>query len=181
MLQPQSPAFHAPFVRVEGEVARREERATPLPPSEESPGGGNLTNFNNRWKFCPWASSVVSKELGWEWIDKPSPLQPFYQEDTPSLREYVEELLSKAVIKKVKCLMFQGRLFCVPNKDSDKERVLLDLSYLNKFIRFEKFRMLTLSQVRTLLPRGAVNFSIDLTDTYWHIPIARRFTPPSLA
>ena len=37
--------------------------------------------------------------------------------------------------------------------------------------------MLTISQVRTLLPRGAVTISIDLTDAYWHIPIARRLTP----
>ncbi|XP_068217608.1 uncharacterized protein [Palaemon carinicauda] len=35
--------------------------------------------------------------------------------------------------------------------------------------------MLTVSQVRTLLPRGPVTTSIDLTDAYYHVPIARHF------
>ena len=37
--------------------------------------------------------------------------------------------------------------------------------------------MLTVAQVRTLLPRNAYTISIDLTDAYWHVPIARQFTP----
>ena len=37
--------------------------------------------------------------------------------------------------------------------------------------------MLTIVQVRTLLPRGVVTCSIDLTDGHWHIPIARHLIP----
>ena len=51
------------------------------------------------------------------------------------------------------------------------------MSTLNHYIRCDKFQMLTISQVRTLLPRGAVTISIDLTDAYWHVPIARCLTP----
>ena len=59
----------------------------------------------------------------------------------------------------------------------DKKRIILDLSSLNEHIQCDKFRMLTIAQVRTLLPPGNVTISIDLTDAYWHIPIARNLAP----
>ncbi|MGL5405732.1 MAG: reverse transcriptase domain-containing protein, partial [Propionibacteriaceae bacterium] len=93
------------------------------------------------------------------------------------MTEYAEDLLQKGAIARVNRLKFQGRLFSVPKKGSQKRRVILDLSRLNLAIRCDKFKMLTISQVRTLLPRGAVTTSIDLTDAYYHIPIARHFRP----
>ena len=56
------------------------------------------------------------------------------------------------MIKEVKSIRFQGRLFCVPKKDSDRKRVILDLSVLNLSIQCDNFQMLSISQVRTLLP-----------------------------
>ena len=156
---------------------RREGEVVPTPLNETIPVGGRLTFFRQEWSFDPWAHSVVSRGLGWAWKSTPPPLRSFYQEETPAIKSYVQDLLAKSVVKKAKSLRFQGRLFCVPKKDSDKERVILDLSVLNLSIQCDRFRMLTISQVRTLLPRGAVTISIDLTDAYWHIPIARRLTP----
>ena len=144
-------------------------------PNEEIPVGGRLTHFRQNWLFSPWAHSIVSKGLGWAWVTTPPKLQPFYQKPTPFLKEYVRELLSKNVIKRTKSIKFQGRLFCVPKRNSDKKRVILDLSRINPYIQCDRFQMLTVSQIRTLLPRGAVTISIDLTDAYWHIPIAHRF------
>ena len=46
----------------------------------------------------------------------------------------------------------------------------MDLSPLDKYIQCDNFQMLTISQMRTLLPRGAVTISIDLTDAYWQVP-----------
>ena len=37
--------------------------------------------------------------------------------------------------------------------------------------------MLTVAQVRTLLPHYAYTILIDLTDAYRHVPVARGFTP----
>ena len=140
--------------------------------------GGRLFHFKNRWTFSPWAQSIVSKGLGWAWNSKSlPPNRRFFQEPTPVLQSYVKELLSKFVIKKIKSIKFQGRLFCVPKRDSDRWRVILDLSRLNKAIVCDRFQMLTIAQVRTLLPRGAVTCSIDLTDAYWHIPIAHHLIP----
>ena len=118
--------------------------------------------------------SVTTNGLGWKWVtNKPPSFRQFRQRPTPILVDYVSDLLSRKVVKKVKSIRFQGRLFHVPKRDSDKLRVILDLSRLNKFIQCDKFRMLTISEVRTLLPRGAVTTSIDFTDAFYHVPIAR--------
>ena len=76
------------------------------------------------------------------------------------------ELLQKRVVKQVKSIKFQGCLFTVPKKNSSKKRVILDLLALNKFIQCDKFRMLSIAQIRTLLPQGAYAVSIDLTDSH---------------
>ena len=174
-------AFPAKVEEVKGaeeiEGARRKV-ANPVSISNEMfPVGGRLRLFKEQWSFDPWAFSVISKGLGWKWVSPPPRTKTFFQPSTSFLDDYVQDLLNKRVIKPSKSLQFQGRLFCVPKKDSDKKRVILDLSRLNKYIQCDRFQMLTISQIRTLLPRGVFTVSIDLTDAYWHIPIARRFSP----
>ncbi|XP_068240881.1 uncharacterized protein [Palaemon carinicauda] len=61
-------------------------------------------------------------------------------------------------------------------KDSDKLRVTLDLSPLNKFIENDKLKMLTLQHIRALLPKRAYTVFIDIADAYWHIPINRQLS-----
>ena len=77
----------------------------------------------------------------------------------------------------MKSISFQGHLLCIPKKDSSKKRVIRDLSILNTHIQCDRFQMLTIAQIRTLLPQGAYAISIDLTDAYWHVPVARHFSP----
>ena len=145
--------------------------------NEELPVGGRLKAFRDRWTFDPWAYSLVSNGLGWKWRQRPPKFKPFFQPSTPYLEEYVKDLLHKRVVRYARSVRFQGRLFHVPKKDSDKLRTILDLSHLNKFIQCDKFQMLTIAQIRTLLPQGSYTASIDLSDAYWHIPISRRFSP----
>ena len=101
--------------------------STPLR-SEQLPVGGRLAAFKDQWSFDPWASSVISKGLGWKWAIPPPTNRSFFQPSTSFLEEYVQDLLDKRVIKPAKSLRFQERLFCVPKEDSDKKRVILDLS-----------------------------------------------------
>ena len=145
------------------------------PRTELFPVGGRLFHFRDRWTFSPWAHSVVSNGLGWEWNPSPPPFRPFFQPETQELQDYVSKMASKGVIEECKSLRFQGKLFSVPKKDSAERRLILDLSYLNRFIKCDRFKMTTISQVRTLLPRGAFTCSLDLSDAFWHIPIALRF------
>ena len=143
---------------------------------EDSPVGGRLSLFQDRWKFSPWAHSVVSNGLGWKWLNTPPPLKRFFQTETPVLKEYISKMLVKRAIERCKRLRFQARLFDVPKPNGDR-RVILDLSYLNKFIKCVSFKMTTVAQVRALLPRGAYTCSIDLSDAYWHVPMAKGVKP----
>ena len=147
--------------------------------TEDLPVGGRLYHFRDNWTFCPWSHSVIKNGLGWSWVDnqKPTEVERFYQRSTPFLQDYVQELLLKKVIEPVQFLLFQARLFCVDKVNSSRKRVILDLSTLNKRIRCDKFRMLTIAQIRTLLPKKAYSCSVDLTDAYWHVPIARHLSP----
>ena len=87
------------------------------------------------------------------------------------LESFTQDLLSAGAVEETSSLMFQGPLFSVPKKDSDKRRVILDLSALNKSILCPSFKMTTLQEVRRVLPLGAFSTSIDLKDAYWHIPV----------
>ena len=123
--------------------------------NEPLPVGGRLSHFQDKWTFSPWAHSIVSRGLGWEWILPPPQLKPFRQNPTPLLREYTRKMLEKGVIEPCRSLRFQGHLFSRPKKDPADRRVLLDLKALNAHIRRDKFRQTTVAHVRTLLPQGA--------------------------
>ena len=118
---------------------------------------------------------MVSKGLTWEWLSPPPPFRLFFQAATPQLVEFAEDLLQAGAIEKTSSLLFQGPLFSVPKKGTDKRRVILDLSTLNRFIMCPSFKMTTVKDVRNVLPEGAYASSIDLKDAYWHIPIHPHF------
>ena len=62
-----------------------------LPPNETFPVGGRLSHFRDKWTFSPWAHSIVSKGLGWSWIEGQPPRgKSFYQELAPLLLEYAQ-------------------------------------------------------------------------------------------
>ena len=60
----------------------------------------------------------------------------------------------------------------MPKKNTDKIRVILDLSPLNNLISCPTFRMTTTSDIRRVLPRNSYTAFIDIKDAYWHIPMS---------
>ena len=73
-------------------------------------------------------------------------------------------------VENVKSLVFYSCLFLVP-KPHQRWRSVIDLSRLNTFLLVERFKMETPESIRaSLIPREWVS-SIDLLDTYCHIPI----------
>ena len=93
--------------------------------------------------------------------------------DSPTIQKFVKDLFMANVISKTKHVRFAARLFSVPKKNSDKVRIILDLSPLNKFIYCPTFRMTTTGDIMGLLPRNCYAASIDIKDAYWHIPMSR--------
>ena len=87
-------------------------------------------------------------------------------------------MITKRVVEKAKKpIKWQSRLFTVPKKGTDKLRIILDLSHLNKFIQCPTFKMLTLREVKMLLPQHHFTASLDLKDGYWHVPITPKKRP----
>ena len=99
--------------------------------------------------------STIKNGSVWSWVDdqKPTEAKRFRQRSTTFLQDYVQGLLLKKVVEPVQFLSFQARRFCVNKVNSSRKRVILDLSNLNTRIRCDKFRMLTITQIRTLLPK----------------------------
>ena len=116
---------------------------------------------------------MVSKGASWSWLRLPPPRPFLPQRVSPVISEYLQEMLSKRVVEVAKSpLLWQSRLFTVPKKDTDKLRVILDVSSLNHYVYCPYFKMLTLREVKLLLPWGFFTVSLDLKDGYWHVPIA---------
>ena len=86
--------------------------------------------------------------------------------DSPTVQKFVEDLLDADVISSAKGVRFAAKLFSVPKKNTNKVRVILDLSPLNKFISCPTFRMTTTGDIRRLLPRNSYAASIDIKDAY---------------
>ena len=73
-------------------------------------------------------------------------------------------IYKRVVEKEKKPLKWQSRLFTVPKKGTNKLRIILDLSFLNQFIKYPTFKVLTLNVGKMLLLQDHFTTSIDLKD-----------------
>ena len=97
----------------------------------------------------------------------------WWQQPSPHLDRDIRKIYKK--VEKTRFLRFRSQFFSVPKRDTAEMRTILDLSLLNTFIENPSFKMLTLTQVRLLLPPGAWTVSLDLKDGFWHLAVAKPF------
>lgn len=131
----------------------------------------------NQWQSAPpMVQRIITKGLTWRWSVKPPPLSfPPLSTCRGNLAPHINDMLNAGVINSIKpqkC--FTSRLFLVP-KSSGGDRVVIDLSQLNKFIASPTFKMSTVDRIRHSIPIRATFTSIDLTSAFHHIPIHLRF------
>lgn len=131
----------------------------------------------------PWVGRVLQHGLEIQFATKP-PLTslpvwtqiPKSEEKALALRKEVQALLNKRAIVPVSNKHsggFYSTLFLVP-KPGNRWRPVIDLSHLNKHILAPRFKMETAASVRASVNIGEFAVSIDLTDAYFHIPMAPR-------
>ena len=137
------------------------------------PVGGRLYKFRASWQGAAH-ESVIKTGLSWSWESEPPPLKEFHQPTSESLDTQISKLRKKRVIEKTRSIKFQSRVFRVPKRDSPEDRWVIDLSQLNACIVCPKFRLLTLREVKLLLPRAFWTVALDLKDGFWHVPVSRR-------
>ncbi|KAK7092033.1 hypothetical protein V1264_009642 [Littorina saxatilis] len=143
---------------------------------------GGLARALSHWLTLvqsQWIVGVVRSGFRLLWLGDKAPLTrrppafkpPFSQEARAVLQSEVASLLEKGAVEAVsdhRSPGFYGRLFAVP-KASGAWRPVLDLSFLNTFLRTIRFKMETPASVRDALRPGDWVTSIDLTDAYFHI------------
>ena len=159
------------------------------PPNDSSkaplspPVGGHLRSFRRDWQTNKCSNNVlniITNGYVSPFISKPklaraSLIQSGYkalQKDL-ALASCIQSLLSKNAIERVenvKSLGFYSHLFLVP-KPHQRWRPVIDLSRLNIFLLVERFKMEMPESIRASLIPGEWVSSIDLSDTYLHIPI----------
>ena len=164
-----SPFDRVPPPIVKGEVADGDFLQT-----------GRLATRPRAWPRGTWAGRVVRRGLSWTWGARGRPAlrrPPPCSRVSPAVLLAVQDMLRKEVVERVTGRVFLSRPFTVPRRDRPEPRFVLDLSYLNKFIPCHRFKMLTISHVRSSLLPQAWFTSLDLQSAYWHVPIHRRFRP----
>ena len=140
------------------------------------PVGARLYPFRKAWRGAAH-EGIVRIGLSWSWKYRPPKLKRLRQKHSKALDRILREMNRKRVIEKARQLRWQSRLFTVPKRDSQEHRLILDLSQLNFFINCPSFKMLTIQEIKYLLPRGYWTISIDLLDGYWHVPVAPNKRP----
>ncbi len=105
----------------------------------------------------------------------------FSEEESLLISSEVDALLEKDAIEEVgandSSLSFISQLFLHPKKDGGW-RPVFNLRQLNRFLRYEHFKMEGLFMLKGLLNMGDFVAKIDLKDAYFTVPIAvhhRRF------
>ena len=68
---------------------------------------------------------------------------------------------------------FYSRVFMIPEPGSNKIRPIIDLSALNAFAIVKHFKMETGELIRASLSSSDWVTRIDLTDAYYHVPMAK--------
>ena len=90
----------------------------------------------------------------------------------PKIRKFLPNLLSRNIIRKISIpqLLFFSRLFLVPKKDNS-DRLVIDLSILNKYLIIPTFKMETIETISPCISVPMWGCTLDLQDAYFHVPV----------
>jgi hypothetical protein len=104
---------------------------------------------------------------------RPIPEIRFNATEKAVMLNEIDTLLAKQVI--VPCDTeedeFVSNIFLRPKKESDKFRMIFNLTQLNTFVEYHHFKMETLETALKLVTPDAVMGSLDFTDAYYTLPM----------
>ena len=119
---------------------------------------------------------IISKGLTWKWLLKPPKLTfPSPSTCNINIGPHLPRLLKEGIIAPAPLIpCFTSRLFLVP-KASGGDRIVIDLSSLNKYILCPTFKMMDTSKIWNSIPKKSNFASIDISEAFHHKPIHPRF------
>ena len=144
--------------------------------------GARLAQFAQEWELLfqdPFITRTVREGILLKFKEPPPLVRtPIEFPTTPTQRDRLilitEQLLDKGAIETVtqpNSPGFYSRLFAVP-KSTGGWRPIIDLSALNHYIECPHFKMETSESIRRAIQPGEWVTSIDISDAYYHIPVA---------
>ena len=154
------------------------------------PIAGRLQVCADIWRKItksPWVLGVVTDGYKINWTDR-TPRTPHRGRNPPTdeagkviLDNEVTAMLLKGAIRVVDSSEDEvvSGFFARPKKTPGKFRPIVSLKYTNKYIVYQKFRMVTPAEIMGWIRPGYYFASIDLTDAYFSIALhnsAWRFT-----
>ena len=145
------------------------------------PLGGRLRHFAQMWHLATrWQRNVVERGLRWKFTSLPPPLSQAllssYKPKTypPHVEDILLGLLRENVISQCFNPLFISRIFTVPKSDGS-QRLILDLSKLNLFLKAPSFYLPSIKNLKEALPLGSWAAKLDLKDAYLHVPVNPHF------
>ena len=142
--------------------------------TDNDPVGCRLQEFAAQWTLArPWTRTVIKRGFHWTWKSLPPLSFPKHHLVSSKVQELVLKLYSQGALYKVTdqpC--FLSRTFLVP-KGLDGQRLIIDLSALNKFISFPSFHMTNHNTLRNCLDFPCWMATVDIQDAYLHVPVRK--------
>lgn len=142
-----------------------------------------LKLFAARWSAVTsdqWVLEAVREGITIDFVSKP--IQKFLPPQITMSVEMsavcdaeVRELLSKRAISEVTdgSSGFVCSFFCIKKKQPGQFRPIVNLKPLNKFIRYQHFKMENLESVRFLVRKGDWLAKVDLKDAYFTVAVKK--------
>jgi hypothetical protein len=164
-------------------------KAPPADAQAESSAPEPLLRHRLRSRLAFWKSicsssfvlGIITLGYAFPWINGP-PEHPAFFKNHASAAEHsefvdqaVRSLLMTGTILAVSSRSFVVSPLGVVRKPPDKYRLILDLRFLNSFIRATKFRYESIRSVSDLCQQGNFLFTVDLKSGYHHIDIHQDF------
>jgi hypothetical protein len=145
--------------------------------------GGQVKAYVENWRNLTTDHWIISTVLGCDIEFDSLPTQArtpqpigFSERETRFVHSEIDKLLTKQIIEPATdCAdQFISNFFLRPKKNGTY-RFILNLSKLNPFITYHKFKMDSAMTVAELMTENCYMCSVDLTDAYYSIPVARYF------
>jgi hypothetical protein len=147
------------------------------------PAGGRIRRCPAAWGLVTkdhWVLGVVRGGFKIPFLSlPPTPMNsrnpPTDPEGMAVLDTEVEAMQTKAVIRRVDGNTdgVVSPFFARPKAEAGKWRPILSMKQVNLFIRYTKFRMVTIKDIRLWIRPDYFLSSLDLTDAYFSIPLCR--------
>ncbi|XP_063371145.1 uncharacterized protein LOC134659432 [Cydia amplana] len=146
--------------------------------------GGRLRSYLEVWKKEGAPKSILNIVKGYTipFVSKP-PLIPFHAQiikkfETKEMTQEINSLIDQDILEHTSAHSgFLSTMFPVPKSDG-KNRPIINLRGLNKYLLPKKFRLLNHFKVPQFLQPGDFLVKIDISQAYFHVPIKvqhRRF------